>query len=73
MIRHEAVTPYLDSLVTAPMGHQFQVGAIVPLVEKRLLPPVATLRNMVRHARNTIRANLAMPPIQLFPILPSII
>jgi len=40
------------SLLTAPLGHQFQVCSIVAVVEERLLPAVATLRYVVRQARN---------------------
>ena len=42
------------------LGHQLQIGHIVAVVEKRLLPAIASLGNVVRQTRNTNRANLAM-------------
>jgi len=51
VIWHQAATPDLDLLLAAPFGHQFQVGSVVPLVEERLLPPVAALRDVVWQAR----------------------
>jgi hypothetical protein len=32
--------------------HQFQAGRIVTVIEERLLPTVAALRHVVRHARD---------------------
>jgi hypothetical protein len=39
-------------LIPAPLGHQLQVGGVIALVEERLLPTVAALRNVVRQAGN---------------------
>ncbi len=37
--------------ILAPLGHQFHVGGVVPLVEKRLLPTVAAPGKMVGQPR----------------------
>lgn len=52
VIGHQAVAPDLNALLTAPLGHQFHVSRIVPVVEERLLSAVATLGDVVRQTRN---------------------
>lgn len=52
VVGHQAIRPNLDAPLAAPLAHQFQVGRVIVVAEERLLPPVATLGNVVRHARN---------------------
>ena len=75
VIRHQAVAPNLDALFAAPVGHQFHIGGIVFLVEKRPLSTVAALGHVVRHARNDYPGgDLPMPkPGQVFPISPLLV
>jgi len=51
MIWHEAIAPYLHSLLATPLCHQLHVGGIVALVEECLLSTVSTLGYVVRQAR----------------------
>ncbi|MEN6405922.1 MAG: hypothetical protein ABFC77_05565 [Thermoguttaceae bacterium] len=52
VVWHQAIRPNLYSLFAAPLGHQFQVGRIVAIVEKRLLSAIAALRNVMRQTRD---------------------
>jgi len=52
MIGHPAIRPNFDPAFTAPFGHQCQKGRIVLITTKRLLPPIPTLRDMMRQARH---------------------
>jgi hypothetical protein len=52
MVGHQAIAPNRHSVFAAPIGHQFQVGRIVSVVEKCLLSPIASLRYMMGHTRN---------------------
>ena len=52
VIGHQAIAPNLDPFLTAPLGHQFDVGRVVLVVEKGLLSTVATLGDVVRQSRN---------------------
>ena len=50
MVWHQAIAPNRHPLFAAPLGHQFQVGRVVSVVEERLLSAVAPLGNVVGHA-----------------------
>lgn len=52
VIRHQAERETGDTCRCACFGDQAQVERIIALREEYLLPPVATLRDMVREARN---------------------
>jgi hypothetical protein len=52
VIGHQAIAPNLHALFTTPVGHQFHIGRIVAIVEKRLLATVAALRDVMRQTRN---------------------
>jgi hypothetical protein len=52
VVGHQAIPPDLHRTLATPLGRQLQVGRVVPFVEERLLAAVASLRHMVRHARN---------------------
>ena len=47
VIRHQAEGPYLDRAIAAPLGHQFDVGRIIFVLKKRLLPTVPALGHKV--------------------------
>lgn len=51
VIGHEAVGPDLNPAFAAPLGHQLQIGDVVLLAEKRLLPTVPPLRDVMRITR----------------------
>jgi hypothetical protein len=46
MIGHKAPGPYLDLAPASPLGHKVDVGFIVLIAEKGLLPAVAPLGDM---------------------------
>jgi hypothetical protein len=50
MIWHEAIGPDFHRVSVAPLGHQFDIGFIIFIVEKGLHAAVTALRNMVRKA-----------------------
>jgi hypothetical protein len=52
VIGHQAIAPNLDTFVAARLGHQFQIGGVVAIVEERLLSAIATLGNVVRQRWN---------------------
>jgi len=52
VIGHQAIGPHLHVAPPAPLAQQRQIRRIIVLAEERLLPPVATLRRVVRHSRN---------------------
>ena len=47
VIGHQAIRPNLHRFFTAPLGHQFHVGHVVSIAEKRLLPAIPSLRDVV--------------------------
>ena len=49
MIWHQTITPNRDVELSAPLGHQGQVGLIVFVAEKSLHPPISTLSHVVRN------------------------
>src|SRR5205823_5974261 len=48
VIRHQAIGPDLDAEQSAPMGHEFEVEAVVFVGEERLLAAIAALSDVVR-------------------------
>jgi hypothetical protein len=48
MVGHQAIGPDADLVLAAPLAEQIEVGAVVIVAEERLLPPVASLRDVVR-------------------------
>jgi len=52
MVRHKAISPDLNLIFAAPLGHQGQIGFIVIVVKKGLLSTVASLRDVVRKSRS---------------------
>jgi hypothetical protein len=51
-LNEAVVVPNLAPFLPAPLGHEFQVSRLIILVEKRQLPTVSSLGNVVRHSRN---------------------
>jgi hypothetical protein len=51
MVRHETISPYFDMVLCTPIRHEFQIGKMVFIIEKSLLPPVSPLNHMVGQAR----------------------
>ena len=49
---HQAIAPNRRSLFTAPIGHQFQIGRVVAIVEKRLLSAVPSLGDVMGQTSN---------------------
>ena len=52
VIGHQAVRPNLHALFAAPVGHQFAVSRVVPMVEERPLSAVPALGYVVGQPRN---------------------
>jgi hypothetical protein len=52
MVGHQAVTPDIDALFPAPLGHEFQISRVISFVEERLLATISPLGDMVRHPGN---------------------
>jgi hypothetical protein len=52
VVRRETLGPNPDPFFAAPVGHQIEINGIVVRVEKRLLPAVTALGNVVRHSRH---------------------
>jgi hypothetical protein len=48
VIGHETVSPDLNLLGLAELGHQLQVGCVILVAKERLLPAVTPLRDMMR-------------------------
>jgi hypothetical protein len=48
---NQAVCPDLDPVGTTPLRRQLEVTSVIVIAKKRLLAPVAPLRDMVRQAR----------------------
>ena len=51
MVGHQAIGPDRHAGGGAAFRQQRQIGLVIAVVEKHLLPPVAPLRHMMRHAR----------------------
>ena len=51
VIGHEAVRPDFNLLGKAELGHQLQVAEVILVAEKRLLPSVSPLCDVVRQTR----------------------
>ena len=52
VVRHQAIRPNRHTFVTALLGDEFHISRVVFVTKERLLPPVPTLRNVVRQTRN---------------------
>ena len=52
MIRHEAMSPDLDSFSSAEVGHQFQIGLVIRVTEEVLVPAVSPLSDAVRQTKS---------------------
>ncbi len=52
VVGHEAITPHLDLMLAARLGHQVRVGLVVVVTEERLLPTIPPLAHMMGHAWN---------------------
>ena len=52
VIGHEAVRPDFNLLGKAELGHQLQVAEVILVAEKRLLPAVSPLGDVVRQTRD---------------------
>jgi hypothetical protein len=44
VIRHEAISPYLNSTAATPFRHDISIGFVVIIVEKRRLSTISSLR-----------------------------
>lgn len=51
MVGHQAVAPDIHSVGGAPFNEEVKVRPVVIITEERLLPPVATLGDVVREPR----------------------
>jgi hypothetical protein len=63
MVGHEAIGPHRDAGLGGTFGEQVAVERIVAVLEEDLLPPIATLRDMVGMwgwSGATMRARRAM-------------
>ena len=49
MIRHEAVRVDADGMPTTPLPKKREINLVVFFEKKSRLPPIATLRNVVRN------------------------
>jgi hypothetical protein len=47
VIGHQAIAPNRNPFLAAPIGHQFQIGRIVAIVEERRLSAVPSLRDVM--------------------------
>ena len=52
VIGQQTVAPNLNPAVGAPLCHQVQIGLVVRIGEKSLLPAMAALTDVVRQARD---------------------
>jgi len=53
MIRHQTIRPNRHPASSAPLAHQPETQHIVLLAKEYRLPPITTLRNVMRLIRNT--------------------
>ena len=54
MIGHQHPIPHRNAVSLAMLGQKITIGGIIGIREEGLLPVIAPLRDMVRHAGNHI-------------------
>ena len=47
MVGHQTPSEHVDTGASTPLSDEFDVPAVVGLAEKRLLPPISTLRHVM--------------------------
>jgi hypothetical protein len=52
MVGHQAIRPHRHAAPFTPLGQELAIGAEITRIEKRRLPAIAPLRDMVRVPRN---------------------
>jgi len=50
MVGHQTICPYINAVMSAPFGHQFNIGVIIRIREEGLLTPVSPLSNVMRES-----------------------
>ena len=51
-IEEEIIQPYFHPGLLTPMAHQVQIGEVIIITEKCILPPVPSLGNMMGKSGN---------------------
>jgi len=52
VIGHQAIGPDRNPTLSTPLDHQLDIGRVVLVEEKRLLPTIPTLGYVMRQTRN---------------------